>query len=104
MDELELKYLIALQPQIQEAMGEWQIGDLGYTDELGNGILHGNGLMYFGKAAINPDWLKNIVRIPAALPLPGQDAGRTLVGMIDGLESITFFKTSAVEVYRVRVQ
>jgi hypothetical protein len=80
-DELEILRKPEVQEYIREKMGEWQIRDVGYSDELGVGILHGNGLMYFDKAAINPEWCKEIIRLPLAIDSDNPERG--LWGMVD---------------------
>ena len=80
-----LKYYIALQPKIREAMGPWKVRDFGYVEGLGIGILHSNGIMYFDSGtAINPEYCKDIIRIPLTCDDSSEEARkRSLWGMID---------------------
>jgi hypothetical protein len=38
MTDTELKYFVALQPKIREAMGEWQEGDWASCPKIGQGV------------------------------------------------------------------
>ena len=81
MNPNELKMLIALQPKIKTAMGEWQTGDRGYVNGLGIGILHANGLMYFDNGtAISPKWCDSTL-IPLTIDPVNPERG--LWGMLD---------------------
>jgi len=74
----ELDLLVALKPWIDKAMGPMQANDLLYFPEI-------NKIFNYQFASPEHD---NFILIPAALPLPGQDEGRTLVEMIVGFEFI----------------
>jgi len=81
MTKEELTLLTALQPKIREAMGLMQNNDRFYCPHcrkehtLFSGNLHDVGMDCF--TAIG-----DMIRIPLPAPLPGQDASRTLWGMV----------------------
>ncbi len=88
MDELELKYYIALQPKIREAMGEWKNYDAVYHYRHGYGHI---GKVYdpykvwaafhIFSTYFDPTDDFNFTRLP--LPIDPRNPGRGLWGMVD---------------------
>jgi len=81
MDAETLRYMIALQPQIKKAMGEWKSGDWYYNR------LHGNDPQVVSEVAVG-DFIGlsapielGTIRLP--LPIDPRNPERGLWGMLD---------------------
>ena len=97
MTDEELKYLRALKPEIDKAMGPWEVGDRGYdTYAEWEGILieiiypdnpKEPWCVFSWPAGIHSTIkeckAENKLRIPHPMPMPGVPEERTLWGMID---------------------
>ena len=91
MTDIELKYYIALQPKIREAMGEWQPGDRGYSDGIEyffTGTVWWSDTKYYqfksvedGVSHIDTQVTDSIIRLP--LPIDPRNPERGLWGMVN---------------------
>jgi len=88
IDQQVIDLLTLLKPEIDKAMGEWQDGDKAYRERAGIGIYINRGydeIIFKSGSIYLPDDLE-LIRIPPPLPLPGQEAGRTLWEMVEGTD------------------
>jgi len=98
MNQNELKMLIALQPMIKKAMGEWQHGDMYCYIDTTDVDFYCKDCLYYNIFSIG--LYKDAIRIPLTIDPVNPERG--LIGTIEGFVKIhynPYLKQWVVDVY-----